>query len=49
MNVKDMDQFLLLERVEESSDAFRRIGLGHCDVKNSLFRETSEKRAIMLK
>ncbi|KIV98820.1 uncharacterized protein PV09_09433 [Verruconis gallopava] len=43
-----MDQFLLLEHAETSSNAFRRIGCGECAVKKSPFRGISERHEILL-
>jgi len=44
-----MDQYLLLERIEESSHTFQRIGLGECAVNKSFFREICERQNIILK
>lgn len=49
MNGGGKDQYLLLERVDESSNTFRRIGQGDCAAEKSLFSEISERQIIMLK
>lgn len=47
-DTSSMDQFLVLEYMDESSNSFRRIGQGECSVKTSLFRPIGERQEIVL-
>ena len=44
-----VDKYLLLERIDESSQSFRRLGQGECTVKKSFFREIHERQVIVMK
>lgn len=44
-----MDQFLVLERIDESTDSFQRVGIGECSVKTSFFRKDCERSVIILR